>query len=181
MNNGKTVQLSETMVHIMPENLPEAVKLLLDSGADANFKSDNYTPLMLAAGNIHRDNDDIVEMLLEKGARIDEKNWEGWTALMLAVRNGNKNCVKILLDNRASIDLQKKDGYTALMVAIVNKNYYLIKLLLDSNADTSIRSGDWTALDIALMKKNSVTSVIQLLIACGATVFSQDESDAICT
>lgn len=182
MNKEKASQFSRALIHAISKNLPEVAELLLNNGADANSKSDKYTSLMLAAGNIYFDNSGIVKILLEKGVSIDEKNCEGWTALMLAIRSVNEKCVKVLLDNGADINLQKKDGHTALTVALFSRQYDLIKLLLESGADTNIKSKDGTALDITLTSKyrmmagdEETENVIQLLLNHGATAPLPDE------
>jgi ankyrin repeat protein len=73
----------------------EAVKLLLDLGADVNAENDwGYTPLLGAA---HRGSPEIVQLLVDRGARLDAKvkksggaimgatGWSaGWTPLIIA-------------------------------------------------------------------------------------------------
>ena len=63
----------------------------------------------------------VVSLLLEKGAAVDAKNREGWTALMAAIEPGDTEVVRLLLDKGAdanaanSIDLRESDAATALI------------------------------------------------------------------
>ncbi|SFB24287.1 Ankyrin repeat-containing protein [Flavobacterium swingsii] len=59
----------------------ETVKKFIEYGADVNQTSDGMTPLMLAA---RYNKVEIVKILLDKGARLDEKNERGYTALNYA-------------------------------------------------------------------------------------------------
>lgn len=60
----------------------EAVKLLVDLGADINAVSDTgETPMHGAAtGGVN----DVVKLLVEKGAQLDAKSKDGWTPLSIA-------------------------------------------------------------------------------------------------
>ncbi|USO00797.1 MAG: ankyrin repeat domain-containing protein [Alphaproteobacteria bacterium] len=79
------------------------------------------TALMLAAHNGHVD---IVNLLIPRGADLDNQDKDESTALMLALSNVgtalHHNClciVKILIGEGADLDKQNKDGDTALMLA----------------------------------------------------------------
>ena len=63
------------------------------------------TPLMLASkiGNM-----DIINELIEHGAKIDEKNIEGFSPIIIASENGHLNVVKELIKNGANIDAYSK-------------------------------------------------------------------------
>ena len=57
-----------------------------------------------------------VLALIRQGAK-DEKDFFGWTALMIAAQRGHKEIVQALIDNRANIDEKSNAGWTALMAA----------------------------------------------------------------
>ncbi|MBI5892070.1 MAG: ankyrin repeat domain-containing protein [Deltaproteobacteria bacterium] len=79
-----------------------AVKRLLNEGADVNAKdSNNWTALTEAA----RDgNTEIVKLLIEKGADVHAKAYKGYSALMVAALGGNTEIVKLLIEKGADID-----------------------------------------------------------------------------
>jgi uncharacterized protein len=64
------------------EALMEAVQLCLDKGADVNAKNSMGVTAVIGAAN--RGSDDILELLVKKGARLDIKDNEGRTPLVWA-------------------------------------------------------------------------------------------------
>jgi len=52
--------------------------------------------------------------LLKKGADIDVKNNDGWTALHNAAKGWHKAIVHLLLEKGADVDAKNNDGLTAL-------------------------------------------------------------------
>ena len=64
------------------ESLMEAVKICLDHGADVN--AENSMGLRAIFGAVNRGSDDIVQLLVDKGARIDVKDKENRTLMMWA-------------------------------------------------------------------------------------------------
>jgi ankyrin repeat protein len=87
----------------------ELARLLIDSGANINRKarSDGKTPLMVAAEN---GNEQMVELLLERGADKAIQDNIGYTAKKYALMNGHLNVVKLLSGNSqaASADSDTK-------------------------------------------------------------------------
>jgi KN motif and ankyrin repeat domain-containing protein len=64
----------------------------------------------------------------------------GQTALMLAVRHGNKDTVSLLLEAGSDCNLQDKEGSTALMAACEHGHIDIVRLLLDNtNCDPDIK------------------------------------------
>ena len=59
----------------------EAVKAMVDNGTDINRKSVGLTPLMFAA---RYNKADIVQLLIDKGAKLKTKSERGYTALEYA-------------------------------------------------------------------------------------------------
>ena len=82
-------------------------------------------------------NTECVKELLIAGAKINAKNKDGKTALMLAVwRGGNAECVKALLAAGADVSAKDKDGKTALILANESKygNTSCVKVLREAEA-----------------------------------------------
>ena len=71
-------------------------------------------------------NKKAVELLLEKGAIVNEKNNNGYTALIYAARSCNKEVVELLLNNYADIGIKNKYGYTVVDIAKKRNNYEVL-------------------------------------------------------
>ncbi len=79
----------------------EAVKVLIDSGADVNLASirTRRTPLMSSCGL--SGNPDITRMLLRAGANVNATDVDSWTALDHAYDDGVPGAASILLEYKA--------------------------------------------------------------------------------
>ena len=129
INVKSTVNIMDTpMVHAAGNPNPlehrknvAIIKYLLDHKGDINFPSSNgTTPLMAAARKSgHSDGYDRAALLINKGAKLDQTNDKGETALMLAAGSGNEKLVKLLLDKGA--DAQKKNGAGETVMAYANR------------------------------------------------------------
>lgn len=86
---------------------------LADNGADVNLADyDCYTPLHYA---VQPDGDPAtVNLLLEKGARVNQKNCLGETPLHLAAYLGCADMVQLLLANGADSNARDRNGDTPL-------------------------------------------------------------------
>jgi ankyrin repeat protein len=93
----------------------EIAKLLINEGADINFRNDEgSTPLIAAAAFNHTD---IAQLLIISGAKVDMANNDGSTALIIASLFSNINLVKSLLDNGANKYIENKFGRSAVSIA----------------------------------------------------------------
>lgn len=102
--------LGFTPLMIAAEQSPEALNFLIDRGAQLRVTGrGGLTPLMLAG---MRGNADTVKILLSKGARPNDTDSSGRTALIHSVRH--PAVVRLLLGHRARTDLRDRDGRTAL-------------------------------------------------------------------
>jgi uncharacterized protein len=88
------------------------VRLLLESGADANAIGRNpgkYTPL---TGAVTAGRADVVAELLRCGADAHYRYGAGYTPLHVAAASGNADIVRLLLEAGADADAQTDDGQT---------------------------------------------------------------------
>ena len=83
-----------------------------------------------------------LRALLDRGADVDARNDDGWTALMYAAYKGHTACLTLLLNNRADVNLQRNGGWTALMSTAWNGHDACMKMLLDRGADVNVADND---------------------------------------
>ena len=122
-----------------------AVKLLLDRGADINLKSTDkqYPALMLASQYSNSTSSlETVKLLLDRGADVNARNKYGYTALIIATQDSNSTSsletVELLLDRGADVNPINNYGPNALMYA-VQRSPNVTKLLLDRGADPFVK------------------------------------------
>ncbi|KAM7210736.1 Ankyrin repeat-containing domain protein [Rhypophila decipiens] len=80
--------------------------------------------------------DRLVKVLLERGARPDDKDEKDSTPLVDAIRGGQEKSVRILLENGARPNLKDGYGVTPLQHAAWKGDYAILECLLDHGADT---------------------------------------------
>ena len=86
-------------------NQLEAVKVLLELGANVNAISEDGTVLTAAC---YKSNTELVKILLAHHADVNVKNSAGTTPLMFAIMSENEEVVKLLIKHGA--DIQAKDN-----------------------------------------------------------------------
>jgi ankyrin repeat protein len=133
---------------------------------------DGKTALHIAAQD---DETEVVKLLLDKGANINQQDNNGKTALHIAAQYGETKVVELLLDRNANIDQQDNNGKTALHIAAECGETEVVKLLLDRNAniDQPDNNGK-TALHIAA--ECGETEVVKLLLDRNANIDQPDNN-----
>jgi ankyrin repeat protein len=76
-----------------------------------------------------RNNSEIIDVLLKKGANIEEKNIDGKTPLYIAIMFESLDAIKILLENGANKNVYDNIGHHLLYSAELRKNEEINKLL----------------------------------------------------
>src|SRR5262249_43224079 len=115
-----------------------AAEALLNRGADVNQigktekSGRDYTPLM---GAVSCDHPELVELFLARGARIEQSNSLGETALLVASSFPCASAFKLLLEKGANVAARDPDGHTALLRAVHQGRPENVKLLLSHGAD----------------------------------------------
>ena len=126
----------------------EEVERFIRAGVGVNEKNNvGMTPLHLAAWGGYKD---LVKLLLENGANIDEKNKNsGITPILWAAGQGHKDIVKLLVDRGANIDVKNDRGVTPVFQAAEEGHTDIVMLLLSAGADPYIADRDGrTARDV---------------------------------
>lgn len=91
---------------------PALIEILLQKDIDPNMPMDliGTTPLMIASMENQKE---LVELLVEAGALIDQQNQEGRSALMMAADMGNTSIVEYFLERQADRSLKDSKGLSA--------------------------------------------------------------------
>jgi serine/threonine-protein phosphatase 6 regulatory ankyrin repeat subunit B len=150
----------------------QIIERLLELGADVNLKSllDGYNAIMCASRKGYRD---IVELLLDRGANIHEKNNKGINALMCASSEGHKDIVELLLDRGANIHEKNNNGINALIYASSKGHKDIVELLLDRGAD--IKEKDCVGSNALLYASYyGHRDVVELLLDQGADIHDKN-------
>lgn len=96
---------------------------LLDQSVDVNARYGNdLTALMWAAGHDDgagsNDIGDVITLLIARGARLNDQDNRGRTALMIAASLGHEKAVEVLLAHGADRSMRDKSGKTAADLAV---------------------------------------------------------------
>jgi hypothetical protein len=159
---------------VLTEDVDE-VKRLLATGADVNVLDTGIDSTALAQA-VQRDNRELIKILLDAGADVNEKNHSGLTALMYVSDDTSIEVVGDLMAAGAKVDLKDDEGKNALHHAASYDNAEALQALIDAGAsvDATDESGR-TALMIAAQEGNEDN--VTALIKAGATVNLRDEDD----
>ncbi len=171
-------------LHMAAKCSPDIVELLLDNGADVNmkvghirylssgynsFREDSregyWTPIFIAS---RYNNDELIHLLLERGANINARDSLGRTPLHIAALFASRKAIEFLLENGADINSIDCVGRTPLHTLVSYKYSYdidflAIKLLLEKGAKIDKKDVyGQTALDSALQLQK-IASINELL------------------
>ena len=116
------------------------VQRLLSEGADPNARAKDpmgRTALILAAAGGHLE---IVDALLAKGAKIEDRDRTGHTALNWAAMRGRTEVVSNLLGKGADINTQDNGGVSPLLYAVGTQNVAMVRILASHGPDMEVES-----------------------------------------
>jgi len=161
-----------TALHIASSGeQPEAARVLLEHGADANAKSTKgRTPLSYA---IYEGVASVL-VLLEYGADTNAKDSDNRTQLHQALERGYTDIARVLLEKGADANARDSKNRTPLHLASEKGNVDGVWLLLQRSSDVHAR-GDGGLTPFQLASARGHDDVMQLLLEHGA----EDHSAAL--
>jgi len=148
------------------------LEFLLKSGAKVN-------PRIIAKNFYICENNEVLRLLIAKGANINARGEFGETPLKRIIGFAKFDTIKNLLDLGADINIPNKFGDTVLMDAVTNKDPKITALLLQKGAALTINSGNERYGDTALMKaagKGNI-EIVKMLVDNGAKVNLKNNMD----
>ncbi|MDO4551043.1 MAG: ankyrin repeat domain-containing protein [Planctomycetia bacterium] len=140
----------------------EIVKLLLEAGAGVHEKDlDGRTPLFYV------ENPETIQLMMDYGAKVDGRDFNGFSVLHSATMNQEAECVKLLLKLGVDPNVQDDMGQTPLFMAEGD----VISLLLEYGANVNFADvNGHTALFEMIWHFDSV----KVLLEAGADVNFRD-------
>ena len=93
-----------------------------------------------------------IQLLLDRGVGVDQRNLEFKTALHEAAQFGQSEAVRLLLRAGAQVDSLKRADWTPIMLAATKQgNMESVRTLLEAGADPRVVNKDgWTPLHLAV-------------------------------
>ena len=116
----------------------KAVIALLDQGADVSEKNEynEETPLIVAACN---DRTEIIDLLLARGAHLEEEDSAGFTALLRAVLHNREASAALLIERGANVNHKNNCDSTSLIFAARRNRLKTVRKLLEYGAEVEMK------------------------------------------
>jgi len=178
------VTVGTPLLYAVWEEADDLVAELLERGADPNQRGTVLRrgkptfPLLLAAekGNIA-----IINQLVEAGAKVDDQDAEGFSALHIAAACDNTEVLKVLLrQHHANFDIRLQNGSLPIHSAASKGTLDHIRILLDAGADANDKNGDgWTPLHWAAWSGN--WDAVEFLLDRGVVVKATSKENGLKT
>ncbi|XP_018026394.1 ankyrin repeat domain-containing protein 17 isoform X3 [Hyalella azteca] len=160
-------QYNAATAGIPPQALSNVVEV------DAATDSNRDTALTLACAGGY---DELVRLLLSRGANIEHRDKKGFTPLILAATAGNVKVVETLLVHGANIEAQsERTKDTPLSLACSGGRFEVVELLLNRSSNKEHRNvSDYTPLSLAA--SGGYVNIIKLLLDHNAEINSRTGS-----
>lgn len=150
----------------------DIMQLLLDAGADINLATEpnRITPMHSACRYNRPEHNELIKILLQKGADINAKTTLGSTPFHYLCDNlhyDNITNETLLIEKGADINAIDEFGMTPLLMAVYNQDIAIVDLLLSKNCNVNcVDIYGETPLSLARNKRNQF--IANKLIQAGA-------------
>jgi ankyrin repeat protein len=146
------------------------VELLLSKGADVHAlasptKEVTEVPVIWYAAG--QGSAEILRLILQAGASLNEHDSQGMTPLMAAAFFGNKETIPALIAMKADVNACDSDARTPLMWAADGGQYEAARLLLDAGAEVDAL-GELKSPALMYAVQHGFDDVVALLVERGA-------------
>jgi cytohesin len=137
---------------------------LLDHGANVEGVN-QHVPLLAAARNGNRA---MVELLLSRGADVNAKESDGYTALHYAANRGFQTVTEVLLANKAEVNVPDKNmGNTPLLLAAKGGQVKIIQILRTAGANPNAENKQGRT-PLSLAAESGSPEAVKILLAAKA-------------
>ena len=139
--------LDRALIEAAFDNDVAAAERLIRRGADVNAKDDTQQSAYLIATSEVGDDPRLLELTLESGARVDDKDSYDGTGLIRAAERGHPRIVRRLLEAGIDRDHVNRLGWTALHEAVVlgdggPAHVAAVSELVRGGVDVNVPDGD---------------------------------------
>lgn len=178
LNQGADVNLKDdygfTALHLAAiSSMYEVMICLVENGADVNAVNlRDVTPLMMACDD--DSNMDVVRYLMRRGADMQLKDVDGFTALLYAITSDSDfalDILRFLIQNGADVNTRNLEEATPLMLASWNGYLDKVKFLIEQEADVDAQdeNGDTALHYAASTDEPSPAQIVNTLLIAGAS------------
>ncbi len=169
-----SISYQNTLVRAVDSQDADEVRALIVSGENVNGKDENYdniTPLFIAVEN---GNIEIVQMLLDYGAKINIRDKTRQTPIMRLDSDATPALVNLLTRQGAKVNQVDSEGNSALILAARDVNTDVLRALIGAGANVNAanKTGETPLMNAAAA--GDVESV-RLLLQSGANVNARDK------
>jgi ankyrin repeat protein len=153
-DDGITLLICLLWLKPSPDVALQISELLISHGADVNAKSaEGNTALTGACAR--KGYDDVVKLLLSKGANPNTLMKNGWSPLDCVCSGGELETARSLIEHGADVNLAMEPGDTPLILAAMKGHLDVVRLLLENGADPKRRGEEgYTVLQAAAFSGN---------------------------
>lgn len=146
----------------------EAVRALLDDGADVNASQGDGMTALHWAGEVGTEA--MARLLISSGATVEaETRLGGLTPLLIAAEAGNGPVVRVLVESGADVDARSTvGGGSAIHYAAESGSVETVRTLIDHGADPNARQSRWGQTPLIYAASMDRSEVIKLLLEQGA-------------
>jgi ankyrin repeat protein len=128
----------------------DIVELLINKGANVNDDiqydlTRSITPLLAAVNTSNNEKEkgeenyrvscDIVQLLIDKGAKVSQLNKDGANPIEIAIHGSNIEIIDLLFNAGVKINDKNGDGNTPLHLAVYGDNLGIVNFLIGKGAD----------------------------------------------
>ena len=147
----------------------DAVNLLLSAGADQTIEDDTgYTWIHYAVfGDCRKE---VLQSIVDLGAKVNAKTKQNTTALMLASRKGNIDAINVLLSAQGVQAIEDINGNSWIHYAVLGDcSKEVLQSIIDQGADVNATNKQ-NATPLMLASKKGNVDVMNVLLSAGANM-----------